>query len=252
MALTPVSIKLPPYWPSDPQLWFVQAEAQFALRGINVQKTMFDYVVACLSPEFAAEVREIIIQPPAEEPYNKLKALLIKRTMASEQKRLQQLLNTEELGDRTPTQLLRRMHQLLGDKALTLDKSFLRELFLQRLPAPVRMVLAATTEATSLDELATLADRIMEAQSVNSFISAVNSPPSTELSQLREEVKQLKQLLNSRRSNSRSRHNSRGRSPSPAHPQSHSDVCWYHQRFGDAARKCHPPCSKSGNAPASH
>ena len=60
--------------------------------------------------------------------------------------------------DRTPTQSLCRMNQLLGDKALTLDKSFLRELFLQRLPAPVRMVLAVTPEATSLDELATLAD----------------------------------------------------------------------------------------------
>ena len=252
MSLTPVSIKLPPYWPSDPQLWFVQAEAQFALRGINVQKTMFDYVVACLSPEFASEVRELLIRPPDDEPYNKLKALLIQRTMASEQKRLQQLLNTEELGDRTPTQLLRRMNQLLGDKALTLDKSFLRELFLQRLPAPVRMVLAITPEATSLDELATLADRIMEAQSVSSSISAVNSPPSTELSQLCEEIKHLKQLLNSGRDNFRSRRNSRGRSPSPAHSQSHSNVCWYHQRFGDAARKCHLPCSKSGNAPASH
>ena len=178
---------------------------------------MFDYVVACLSPEFASEVRELLIRPPDDEPYNKLKALLIQHTMALDQKRLQQLLNTEELGDRTPTQLLRRMNQLLGDKALTLDKSFLHELFLQRLPAPVRMVLAVTPEATSLDELATLADRIMEAQSVSSSISAVNSPPSAELSQLREEIKHLKQLLNSGQDNFRSRRNSRGRSPSPAH-----------------------------------
>ena len=103
MSLTPVSIKLPPYWPSDPQIWFVQAEAQFALHGINVQKTMFDYIVACLSPEFASEVHELLIWPPDDEPYNKLKALLIQCTMASEQKRLQQLLNMEELGDHTPT-----------------------------------------------------------------------------------------------------------------------------------------------------
>ena len=64
--------------------------------------------------------------------------------------------------DRKPMPLLHRMQQLLGEKASTTDSTFLRELFLQQLPANVRMVLASTAVATSLDQLATLADRIME------------------------------------------------------------------------------------------
>ena len=72
-------------------------------------------MVASLSPEFAVEIRDLLIKPPAETPYETLKAELIKRTAASEQRKLQQLISGEELGEGKPTQLLRRMQQLLGD-----------------------------------------------------------------------------------------------------------------------------------------
>ena len=93
-----VSIKLPPFWPSDPQIWVAQVEAQFATRGITAQRTMFDYIIANLSPEYATEIRDLIrLRPPGENPYDKVKEQLIKRTAASEQRRLQQLFSTEEL-----------------------------------------------------------------------------------------------------------------------------------------------------------
>lgn len=255
-TIAATSIKLPPFWPADPEVWFAQVEAQFTTKGITTQKTRFDYVVSSLSPEFAMEVRDLLLKPPTTDPYDTLKAQLIKRTAASEQRKLQQLISGEELGDRKPTQLLRRMQQLLGDKLGTSAdaNSFLRELFLQRLPANVRMVLASTDSSMDLDKLADMADKVMEVATPTVATVSVPHSSDSEVKQLREEVARLADLVASlttrpprRRSSSRSR-----RAPSPAatnRPQ--ESLCWYHAKFGEAAQKCKEPCSW-GNSQAGH
>ena len=189
-----VNVKLPPYWPADPQVWFAQVEAQFTTRGITAQKTKYDYIVASLSPEIATEVCDLILASPTDNAYNRLKDQLIKRTTTSEQKRLQQLLNAEDLGDRKPTQVLRPMQQLLGENASTCEQSLLRERFLQHLPASIRMVLASTPDTTGLEDLAQLADRIMEVATPT--VAAVHTPQITsEVQQLCTDVSRLKDVV---------------------------------------------------------
>ncbi|XP_037505922.1 uncharacterized protein LOC119382291 [Rhipicephalus sanguineus] len=146
-AVSAVALKLPCFWPADPVLWFAQVEAQFTTRRIVSQETKFHLVIAALTRTEAAEVRDIILAPPTEQLYDALKRELIRR--------LQQLLTAQDLGDRKPSQLLRGMRQLLGEKASKMDDS------LQRLPANVCMILAAAGDLP-LDDLAALADRVLE------------------------------------------------------------------------------------------
>ena len=254
-----IQIKLSPFWPKDPALWFAQIEAQFTTRGITASRIKFDYMVWSLSPTFAIEVRDLLLSPLRDQPYETLKRELTNRTSLSEQRRLQQLLTVEELGDRKPTQVLRCIQQLLGDKATTMDESFMRELFLQRLPNNVRMVITPSAAALNLEALAQLADQIVET-SPTTTIAATNTPDQLLTAQVSELTRRLEDLSTQMAKVVNSFRRSRSQSPARQRPPPLTPVdstavadnlCWYHRKFGDDAKKCQSPCQKSGNVMAS-
>ena len=177
---------------------------------------MFDYVVASVSPDIATEIRDLILTPPAENQYARLKEELIRLTATSQQRRIQQLLSTEVIGDRKPTQFLHRLQQLASD-TIQHDSVFLCELFLQRLPANVRIVLASTNDSIPITELAQLADKVMKvAIPVMSKVSVQSSvPPSpSEVELLQGKVIALEQEIKTLQQATRAQL-PRQRSPSP-------------------------------------
>lgn len=275
------AVRLPPFWTANPAIWFVQAECQFQLAGITTQATQFRHVVSTLPPEVAADVADVLCAPLGQTPYDTLKAAIIERTMASERRRLQQLLSGEDLGDRRPSQFLRHLQSLLGDRAATFDEALLKELLLQRLPPTVQMLLATATNL-SASELALHADKIMEV-AVPSIAAVASLPanlppcptiasPSATLAvnpqldaiaDIRADVQRLAAMIaaitpattTGDQPHHHNRHASRAprsprphrRSPSPARPNT-SNFCWYHWNFGSRARNCTPPCAWPGNA----
>ncbi|BHF85126.1 hypothetical protein SprV_1002828500 [Sparganum proliferum] len=151
---------LPSVWLGDIALWLRTVESRFALRQITREDTKFHYVVAALPMDIATDRRDIIDCPPTEAPYTALKEALISRISLSTQKRLQRLISEEDLGDRKPTQLLRRLEQLADGQKL--DATMFKQLFLQRLPPSVQAILAPNIPSSTVQTLAETADRIFE------------------------------------------------------------------------------------------
>ena len=258
-TISAVSVKLPDFWPADLALWFARAESMFNMRGVKDQRTKFDHVAFALSNEFATEVRDILMGPRKHHPYDNLKGELIRRLQSSEQKRLRQLLTEEELADRKPSQLLRRMQQLVGTNKL--DEALLKELFMGRLPAGVKLVLAAAPQDMSLDAQASMADRVIEATSTSVHAVSEPSPPSATITVLEQKVaalaiavEKLTKQAHYSRGRSSHRASSRPQSSSPARESTagHSELCYYHRKFCNAAYSCRPPCSRRGNSVARH
>ncbi|XP_045530711.1 uncharacterized protein LOC123718339 [Pieris brassicae] len=151
-----VGVRIPPFYPEMPGLWFSQMEAQFTLANIRTDETKFFYVVGNLDAQYAAEVEDVISYPPPADKYDKLKAELIKRLSASREKKVKQLLMHEELGDRKPSQFYRHLLNLAGPGV---PEEFLRTIWTSRLPSSTQAIIASQSK-TDLTELAELADRI--------------------------------------------------------------------------------------------
>ena len=77
----------------------------------------------------------------------------------SKRRKIQRLLNTETLGDRKPSQLLRYMRSLAGD---TNDNIIRHIFFLQRMPPIIQTIQATIDKDVTLDKAAEVADQIME------------------------------------------------------------------------------------------
>ncbi|XP_073949238.1 uncharacterized protein [Choristoneura fumiferana] len=255
-----VSVRIPPFWPEEPEIWFAQIEGQFSLSNITSDTTKFNYVISNLDQQFCKEVKDIIISPPAANKYEKLKLELTTRLTATKDKKLQQLLMHEELGDRKPSQFLRHLSDLGGP---TLPEDILLSIWKSRLPSNIQTVLAAQPTA-SRDILADLADRVHDiVPQVPQVASTSTAVPgstldalSREIAELRKQMQDLTAGMDRSRAQTRSKsRQQRNRSKTGTRSASNCrkfPVCWYHAKFGKNATRCDKPCDfPSENLPGS-
>ena len=208
-----VSLKLPTFWTSQPEVWFVQAEAQFNLRGITADDTRYFYVLAALDQQTATRLLDLISQPPYDGKYQTLKDRLISTFGLSKHERASRLLHFHPLGDAKPSTLMDEMLALLGDHPPCL---LFEQLFLERLPEDIRIQLV-DSKIDDYRQLAKRADALWSSRYMESNTHAVQRRPPTGQKQ----------------------------KPKALAPPPDDRLCYYHRRFGEAARQCRPPCAWS-------
>ncbi|XP_075744312.1 uncharacterized protein LOC142803092 [Rhipicephalus microplus] len=131
------------------------------LCGVRTEQREYHLVVSALSPAAAKEVSDLLSGLPSTTSYSTLKATLLEGTTASKRSRIVQVLSAKKLGDLRPSHLLCHMRQLMSGKTATTAENLLRELFLQRFPGNVQMVLA-TVSTLDLNSLASLENELLE------------------------------------------------------------------------------------------
>lgn len=207
-----VAIKLPPFWPEDPETWIEQVEAQFHIRNITADSTKFYYVVAALDPPTARRLRDTIKSAPEGSRYTTLRTRITDTFALTESERANRILNMHGLGDRKPSEIMDEMLALADGHA----PCFLfKQLFINLLPESLQVQLA-TVDFSNPRKVSLEADKLWGAKVAAEATSTINKVNVKEKCQRALPV------------------------------NSNSGLCFYHAKYGSKARKCCRPCNFSG------
>ena len=237
-----LTVKLPKFWVSCPESWFIQTELTFTYKGILDDTTKYQLVVIALSEDILNRLIDVIHNPPTENKYDYIKRIMLERFSVDEDLRFEKLLNDSDIGDRKPSEFFHDLSKLALNNSL-INNDLLIKLWMRKLPPTIQINLTSS-KLTSLNEKLTLADKIYEISN-KPQVSSVTSitPTSNDIFQnfiqittnLAEKVDNLSREVSEIR-------NVSGNINSINKSHKNRIFCWYHKKFGNKAMKCISPC----------
>jgi hypothetical protein len=238
------SVKLSPFWAASPANWFLQAEAQFAVRDVMNPLDRYYLVMAALGEPQIDLVSSVLPPAPDKTSYELIKNALVASHSLTPYQKVDRLMSMEPLGGRKPSEMLATMQKLRPPK----DEHFFTFAFLQRLPREMRMLLAQDDQS-DIQNLAQKADAYMALHQPQHHDVAAVAPATGDTPPADEEaiVAAANKAAAKQRGGKKNQKNfRRHRSPSPFDVHQ-SPLCYYHVRYGEKAHKCVDPCAWPGN-----
>lgn len=243
-----IGVKLPPFWKCDPAAWFKRAEAQFRLAHVSKSQTKFDHILTMLDEDIIGKVSDILDIDNTENAYQNLKDRLINTYGRTEEDKFRELISGISLGDEKPSLMLSKIKSLAGNNC---PSHILKQMWLQRLPNQAQIVLAVAPKTATVDELAEMADRVVDV-SLNTVnqIQEQYKPSNIEdkIADLQQQIKQLQ--LQRGRTYSRNKPGSHSRSKSRSRFNADGPLCYFHYKFRNKAQKCLKPCKWTSQKPS--
>ena len=241
--LSGVSIKIPSFWTMTPESWFTNIEGQFHIGGVTSSLTKYYHCVKSFNQEMSVQFSDICSSPPPVDPYETLKARLLRQYSLTNFQRVEAMLNLPLAADDRPSTLMNAMLALMppGYKP---DFVF-TSLFLRRVSSDIRSHLLKKVDGDPR-ELAAEADILWQDKVVPVHNLSSSQPPEDTFA-LRPPQMQRSHQQRRPSSQPQPRRHSDG-SHNAGNTNTFSEVCYYHRTYGNQAHRCKKPCSFSGNA----
>eukprot|EP00096_Caligus_rogercresseyi_P015946 TRINITY_DN8451_c0_g1_i1.p1 TRINITY_DN8451_c0_g1~~TRINITY_DN8451_c0_g1_i1.p1 ORF type:complete len:252 (+),score=16.18 TRINITY_DN8451_c0_g1_i1:292-1047(+) len=224
-------LNAPPFFTQHPKLWFVILEMNFMVNNIVSSGIKFMHTACLLPVDSLHKVADVISTlQDSDTPYQTLKESIIRA-------HLEELLCREDhLGDdELPSDLLRRMNNLLQDNDPSFDQQLFRQIFYGKLPHRIQSALITVKDKLNVEDTALLADEFMK----NSLESSRSKNASDEISEIVDMLANLTTRISMLETVSSPIHR-RTRSRKNSITKNH---CYYHRVFREYALKCRGPCN---------
>lgn len=266
-----------PAFTYDIATWFLHLEACWAGSQDITDLQQFHAVIRAIPTDVAARISAVLSTPPQQDRYKALKTALISALGRSPESYMAEL-DTLQFDGRRPSVFLSRMQDLNRSAGSPFSDVMLRYRHTSLMPHTVRLHLASVRGAITLQEYAELVDTIYTTYTA----SPLPAPPHLSCVCSRQEAVNVHAVHNPGHTREGFVAATTGRAaarppgghldpPATTPPtearlsaveaalrrieaavatQPHSTrhrYCFYHARFGAAARNCQPPCEWSGN-----
>ena len=230
------SVQLPAFDKIEPVSWFAVAEANFALRKVTDSATRYYYVLSKLDPSTLRKLATFLRRPRGEDPYQEIKETLCGTFEPALEQKLDALLTTTDSGDTPPKEFGLELQRLLGDAS---TDDILKRIFLRSIRPSIVTAITGSL-GSRFDAVLEAAHRAWKASAATSgatsaTVAAVSVPPDAP-------VRWVAHGGQQRGGQQRGANQPGTRSGQVKSIQ----LCRFHMKFGDGARRCFPSCSRYG------
>ena len=279
----PVRISYPIFEEDNIDLYFLIINNIKAVHGVT-EKEIFLNVFSNLPMRVQNLCRHLLSEMP-EDPMTQLKQIVDENLRLPLEDRIKKLLTNNSLGDRRPSEYLRAMKDLIGEKDAQKYAGLIKNQFLEVLPPAVAPFVNLLAQNVSVEDLAKAADKCNLRQPMIAQIHQSNSELEGKMEQLTAQVCRLavtnndQQLMETQRQMNELRQElattnrlvrdlqervnnwpncdtyrnferSKSRDTYDTRNTNYGRnnyVCYYHRKWGTAATRCSEGCKNYGD-----